>query len=132
MRGGGILGVVLAAGLGTACFVEVHKVADPRAAFEKAKAEAQRYQGQPGPGHELNVLVYDGHDGELVQVSLPLWLVRKIDREGGDLELDGPEGRVKDHLRRHLRLRDIEKAGLGILVEVEEEESGDQVLVWLR
>ncbi|HKC12026.1 MAG TPA: sigma factor, partial [Vicinamibacteria bacterium] len=81
MRGGGILGVVLAAGLGSACFVEVHKVSDPRAAFEKARAEAQRYQGKPGPGHELNVLVYDGHDGELVRVSLPLWLVRKIDRE---------------------------------------------------
>jgi hypothetical protein len=132
MRGGGILGVVLAAGLGTACFLEVHKVSDPRAAFEKARSEAQRYQGQPGPGHELNVLAYDGHDGELVKVSLPLWLVRKIDREGGDLELDGQDGRLKERLRRHLRLRDIEKAGLGILVEVEEEESGDQVLVWLR
>jgi hypothetical protein len=132
MRGVGVLGVVLAAGLGTACFVEVHKVSDPRAAFEKARSEAQRYQGRPGPGHELNVLAYDGHDGELVQVSLPLWLVRKIDREGEDLELDGQGGRLKQHLRRRLRLRDIEKAGLGILVEVEEEESGDQVLVWLR
>jgi len=33
-------------------------------------------------------------------------------------------------VRPHLRLEDIEKAGLGILVEVEED-GGDQVLVWL-
>ncbi len=34
-------------------------------------------------------------------------------------------------MKSRLRLEDIEKAGRGILVEVEEED-GDQVLVWLR
>jgi len=32
---------------------------------------------------------------------------------------------------RHVRLEDLEKAGLGVLVEVEEE-GGDLVLVWLK
>ncbi len=127
----GMLGAGLAALLSTACLVEVHQVADPQEAFRRARSEAGRYQGQPGPGRELNVLAYDGNDHELVKISLPLWLVRKIDREGDDLDLDGRSGRLSGHLRRHLTLKDIEKAGLGILVEVEEE-GGDQVLVWLR
>jgi hypothetical protein len=130
MRRWGILGVAV---LSVGCFVEVSHVADARAAFQTARAEAARYQGQPGPGRELNVLAYDGREGELVKVSLPLWLVRKLDREGREFELDGEGGRLQERLRRHhLRLSDIEKAGLGILVEVEEEDSGDQVLLWLR
>jgi len=130
MRRGGILGVVV---LSVGCFVEVHHVSDPRAAFDQARAEAERYRGRPGPGRELNVLAYDGHEGELVRVSLPLWLLRKLDREGGEGELDVERARLRDRLRRHhLRLSDIEKAGPGVLLEVEEEQGGDQVLVWLR
>lgn len=128
---GGILVAGLAAVLSTACLVEVNHVADPEATFRRARSEAERYQGQPGPGRELNVLAYDGHDHELVKVCLPMWLVRKMDHGGEDLDLDGRSDRLREHIHRHLSLRDIEKAGLGILVEVEED-GGDQVLVWLR
>ena len=34
-------------------------------------------------------------------------------------------------MKRHVRLRDLERAGLGLLVEVEEED-GEQVLLWLK
>jgi hypothetical protein len=81
----------------------------------------------------LNVLAYDPSDHELVRVSLPMWLVRKADRHGDwDLDLDNARGeRTKRALKRHLRLQDIERAGLGVLVEVEEDD-GEQVLVWLQ
>jgi hypothetical protein len=61
-----------------------------------------------------------------------MWLVRKID-DGDEIDLDlGDEGgEAAERLRSRLRLKDIEQAGRGILVEVEEED-GDQVLVWLR
>jgi hypothetical protein len=49
------------------------------------------------------------------------------EREIGDDDRD----RVARRVRRHVRLEDIEKAGLGILAEVEDED-GEQVLVWLR
>jgi hypothetical protein len=63
-----------------------------------------------------------------------MWIVRKAERridwrnevESGD--------HAQDHVRhalRRVRLEDIEKAGLGVLAEVEED-GGDQVLVWLR
>jgi hypothetical protein len=127
-RVGGLL-AVLVAGLGTGCLVEVDKVADPRPAFEAARREAERYQGRPGPARQVNVLVYDAADGELVRVSVPMWLVRKAARHQEDWDLG--DGRTGDKVRRHVKVEDLERAGLGTLVEVEED-GGDSVLVWLK
>jgi hypothetical protein len=129
MRRSAIL--ILAAVLQTGCFVHVEKVADATAAFREARTEALRFQGQPGPARELNVLVYDPADKEMVRVSVPMWLARKA---AGHVEWDGIDG--GDHaaarrLHRRIPLRAIESAGLGILAEVEDED-GEQVLVWLR
>jgi hypothetical protein len=112
--------VLLAAILQAGCLVHVERVDDPTAtaAFRTARAEALQYQGRPGPARQLNVLVYDPGDKEMVRVSVPMWLARKA------------AGRV-DWDARRLRLEDIERAGLGILAEVDEED-GEQVLVWLR
>ena len=113
--------------VGAGCLVEVNQVADPRPAFERARREASRYQGRPGPAHDLNVLAYDRDEGRLVRVSLPMWMVRQLEDE--EIDLDG-HGRIEGALRRHLTLREIEEAGLGLLIEVEERDS--RVLVWLR
>lgn len=129
----GLLAAVVVAVLGWGCFVEVTHVRNPEPLFREARAQAARHAGRPGPAHELNVLVFDPKDRELVRVSLPMWLVRKADRHGDwDLDLDDAHGeRAKRSLKRHLRLEDIERAGLGILLEVEEDD-GEQVLVWLQ
>ena len=132
MRRAPLAGLLAAAVLAAGCFVDIEKVDDPRAAFARARAEADHVQGQPGrPGH-LEVLVYDRNEGELVRASLPMWLVHRID-DGDeiDLDLDEEGGQAAAKLKGHLRLKDLEKAGRGILVEAEEED-GDQVLVWLR
>ena len=124
---------VLLAGLTSGCLVEIDRVADPGSAFAQARREAARFQGRPGPAHQVNVLVYAHDDGQLVRVSVPMWLARRIARhEGGDFDIDlGGQGRAEEKVKRHVRLEDIEKAGLGILVEVEED-AGDRVLVWLK
>ena len=132
MRRASLFGVLVGAVLAAGCLVEVEKVSDPQAVFSRARADAARAHRQPGrPGH-LEVLVYDRAEGQLVRASLPMWLVRKID-DGDEIDLDlGDEGgEAAERLRSRLRLKDIEQAGRGILVEVEEE-GGDQVLVWLR
>jgi hypothetical protein len=129
MRRSAIL--ILAAVLQAGCFVHVEKVADATAAFREARTEALRFQGQPGPARQLNVLVYDPADREMVRVSVPMWLARKA---AGHVEWDGGDGGDHDtarRLQRRIPLRAIESAGLGILAEVEEE-GGEQVLVWLR
>ena len=133
MKRAGVLSSVLAALLTTGCFVEVHHVDDPRPAFDRARAEAARVAAHSGPAHEVNVLVYEPGDQQLVKVSLPMWIARKIAKhEGGEIDLDDEVGeRVKKRLEHRLRFEDLEKAGRGLVVEVEDDD-GSQVLVWLR
>jgi len=133
----GLLGLAVATlSLGeAACLVQITHVTDPRPIFGEARAEAEQLTGRQGRAHELNVLVWNHGDRQLVRVSLPMWIVRKAERhiDWDDDAFDG-DRRAKDHVRealRHVRLEDLEKAGVGILAEVEEE-GGDQVLVWLR
>jgi len=135
MSRAGMLGVAVVALLETACLVQITHVSDPSPLFREARAEAARLAGRRGPAHEVNVLVWNRDERELVRVSLPMWIVRKAERhidwddEGRDAER-GTRDQVRDALRR-VRIEDIEKAGLGVLAEVEED-GGDQVLVWLR
>jgi hypothetical protein len=117
--------VVLAGLLAGACLVEINHTDDPGPAFAQAHAEADRLQGKTGHPHKVNVLVFDPSERKLVHVCVPLWLARKVARDG-EVDLGEVDGRMS----RRLRLRDLEEAGLGVLVEVEEDD-GDRVLVWL-
>jgi hypothetical protein len=135
-RVAGMAALGVAALLSAGCLVQVETVRDARPEFARARREASQLQGQRGPAHELNVLVYDAEEKKLVRVSMPMWLVRKVAKHANDgdrLDLDfGPDDeRAERAVKRHVRFEDIEKAGLGVLVEVEEDD-GEQVLVWLR
>lgn len=111
----------------SACFVDVRHVDDPAPAFSKALAEAARVQGTGTPG-SLHVLVYDPSDRELVSVNAPLWVVRKA----GNIAIgDDEDDEGKQFARLCLLPENLQKAGRGVVVEVDEEE-GDHVLVWLR
>lgn len=130
MKRANILALSLAAATQAACLVQVTHVSDPAPLFDQAHREAARYQGRPGPARELHVLVYDPDEGKLVRVSLPMWFVRAAERRARQ-DWDEGDDEVARHVRRHVRLEDLEKAGLGVLVEVDEED-GEKVLVWLR
>jgi hypothetical protein len=138
MRRAAVLMVAAAAVLETGCLVQITKVADPGPIFQQARLEAGRYAGKPGRAREVNVLVYEPAEQQLIRVSLPIWLVKKIERHVDrgeidlDMDLDDDEAdHVKRVLKRRLRWEDIERAGLGPRVEVDEED-GEQVLVWLK
>jgi hypothetical protein len=133
MNRAGAMSSLLGAVLTTGCFVEVRHVDDPRPAFDRARAEAAGLAGRPGRAHEVNVLVYERDDQQLVKVSVPLWIARKIAKhDGGEISFDDEVGeRVQRRLERRLRFEDLEKAGRGTVVEVEDDD-GSQVLVWLR
>ena len=121
----GAITVVLASLLAGGCLVEIDHTENPGPAFAQARAEADRLQGKSGHPHRVNVLVFDRSEQKLVHVCVPLWLARKLAKDG-EVGL----GEVDEHMGRRLRLRDLEEAGLGVLVEVDEDE-GDRVLVWL-
>jgi hypothetical protein len=131
MRAARLGAAVLAAALTSACLVDVRKVDDPREAFDRARSEASRLHGRRGTAASLNLLAWDPHDHELVRLSIPLALVRKLDDADLDLDLDERGERLERRLKGRLTLRELERAGLGILVEVDEED-GERVLIWLR
>jgi len=125
----------LVALLGTGCFVDVTHVSDPEPAFRKARAEAESMAGRKGPARSVQVLVYDPDERELVRVSVPMWLAHRIEKESNwdEVDLDSAEGgdRALRALRGRISFKDLERTGLGTLIEVEEKD-GEQVMVWLR
>jgi len=133
MRRARVLGAALAAMLGWGCLVHVDHVRDPGPAFKDAYEEASRAGRRGGSPGKLALLAYDSDDGELVRLELPLWMVRKVcDEDGGfDIDLDGRDEERARKLRRRIRWEDIEDAGPGVLLEVEDDD-GQRVLVWLR
>jgi hypothetical protein len=113
------------------CLVHVTHVSDPSRAFARARDEAVRDGARRVRASRLNVLAWDPSDREMVRVSVPLWLLHKVEH---DIDWDDVDGGGDERWSRHmgkLRWEDIEKAGPGILLEVMEDE-GDRVLVWLR
>src|SRR2546425_2413651 len=99
-----MVALTLLVGLTSACLVEINHVADPGPAFAQARREAARFQGRPGPAHHVNVLVYAHDDGQLVRVSVPMWLARKVARREGDFDVDfGGGGRAEGKGKRHGR-----------------------------
>ena len=127
-RGGAVLAAVLGV-LSAGCLIHVDRVSDPRPAFREAHREAARLEGRAGPVHHLNILAYDPDDAELVRIRLPIWLVRELDDDDLDIDLDR-DWDCAVRVRRRLCLEDIEKAGLGILLEAREDD-GERVLIWV-
>lgn len=125
---GRLVALGLGALLGTGCFVDVSHVSDPEPAFRKARAEAESLAGRKGPARSVQVLVYDPAERELVRVSVPMWIARRIEEES-NWDEDGD--RALRALRGRVSLKDLERSALGTLIEVEDE-GGEQVMVWLR
>jgi hypothetical protein len=103
--------------------------------FERAYAEIARIEGTRGGEasrpHRLYVLVHDAEEGELVRVSVPMWLVDAglslgADASGGE---HGRSARDRYDLEWSA-IKDLGRYGRGLLASVEEEKS--RVLVWLR
>jgi len=131
-----ITAVLLAASVSAGCLVQVSHCTDAAAAFREARAEAAGLVGRTGRASQVNVLVFDPDDEKLVRVRVPMWLAKKayrIAEPDGEIEIDFDEGDedLARHLRGRVSLAELEKAGPGMLVEVEED-GGEQVLVWLR
>jgi hypothetical protein len=131
--------IAAAALMSSGCLIRVEHVANADGAFREAFAEADRYTGHGGRPSELNVLVYDSKDGEMVRVSVPIWLANKFVRHAGsgniELEASGDENgdRVARALRRSLRdgqLSDLSALPKGVVASVESDD--ERVLVWMR
>ena len=121
-----IAGAGILALLTTGCLVQVDEVKDPAPIFRDARAEAQRSGGRGGRPHRIHAVVWNRDDRELVRVDVPLWMVKKVVRR-----IDVDDDVAREEVHRKLSVEELDRAGPGILVDVDEAQ-GDRVLVWLR
>jgi hypothetical protein len=75
----------------------------------------------------LRVLAYDTRANKLVNVSIPMWLLRLAPSNKFSFMKDN--GIDFDSDRMHISLEDIERRGPGLLLD-QTERRGSQVLVW--
>jgi hypothetical protein len=75
----------------------------------------------------VRVLAYDEHGGKLVNVSIPMWLLRMFPKKRMSFLSDN--GIDFDSDRVNVTLEDIERRGPGLVLD-QADRRGSQVLVW--
>ena len=147
----GILGVIAMAGVGFYFFSQ-HvntKVVSPASAAREFADISARFTGQKPlielderghllrantdraappkaePLEALHVLAYNPHDGRIVRISLPFWLLR-MKMHGATIDLDGNRMDLED---LKLTVEDLERYGPTLVVD-HKARNGERVLVW--
>ncbi len=106
--------------------------------FDRARDEIagleSRDPGRSRRAHRLCVLIHDRRDGELVRLSVPLWMVDLAMDLGSEAERHENRNGHRDLEDRYevdwRSLRDIGRFGPGLIASVEGDD--DRILVWLR
>jgi hypothetical protein len=76
----------------------------------------------------LRVLAFDAHQGKLVRVSVPFWLLRLM--PGKHFNLGRDQGFDFDTDRVHLTVDDLDRAGPGLVLDGTDPHNGGRVLIW--
>jgi hypothetical protein len=93
--------------------------------------------GEPSRLQTLRLFVYDASDGQLVDASLPFWLLRlapdgnvsMATESGGRVELSTADGGEVDLDRLGLTVKDLEAHGPGLIVD-HRDPRGGHILIW--
>jgi hypothetical protein len=101
-------------------------------AFRAALQQVDRIQSTPaaerGKPRTLRVLAYEQDDDELVKLSVPLWLVRKVAQHAVDSE---EASRDLEQIARHgVTIDQILSGGRGMMLQADEDD--EKVLIWLE
>jgi hypothetical protein len=75
----------------------------------------------------LRMLAYDRHDGKLVRVSIPFWLLRLL--PSNHFSFLDDNGIKIDSERVNLSVEDLERRGPGLVLDTRDRR-GSEVLVW--
>ena len=104
--------------------IEIRHGDEPLIHRELVKGTAERQKLEA-----LRVLAYDQHDGKLVRVSIPFWLLRMAPSKNLSFLNDDRINVDVDSDRVRLTLDDLERRGPGLLLDTHDRR-GSQVLVW--
>jgi hypothetical protein len=102
--------------------IELRRDEEPIIHRELVAEKAERHKLET-----LRVLAYDQHDGKLVRVAIPFWLLRMAPSK--NLSFLNDNGIDVDSDRVRLTVDDLERRGPGLLIDTKDRR-GSQVLVW--
>lgn len=125
--------------LGSGCFnIHIEEDVDFPAGRFAAAGERLAVMEKHNPDRigriaNMHVLVYDGQSRELVQVALPMPMVKMAMKH----ERGGGRAKPQDAACRYIDLAwsdlgDISRLGPGLLVQVEDARENTHVLIWLE
>ena len=106
----------------------------PHEAFQAAEKQiasiSQAHPNRKGEATEMHLLVFDGDGGDLVRISMPLTVVEwGVDLAKNNVDSDDFDGQLNP--LEHMSPKELRKLGPGLLVQVDDEEEGSHVLIWL-
>jgi hypothetical protein len=123
----------------TGCFdLQIQNDVDyPDHLFKKAWSQIESihkaFPKRQGDVSKLCILVYEGDDRQLIRFSVPYALV-----EWGLEQADNDHrSRTHKHTEKYLdfdldSIKNLDRVGPGLLVEVNDEDSGTHVLIWME
>ena len=117
------------------CIKIAENVKNPSPYFKRAYRqieEIQRhYPNREGRPHHIHLLIYDGSDRDVIEITAPLWLVNGcIDLGMSVAERENEFDFEERYDFDWEAIRDLGQIGPGLLVEVDDEDG--RVLIWLK
>jgi hypothetical protein len=108
----------------------------PAGLFKETKKKIETIQDndphRKGEVSKINILVYDGEDRDLVQVSFKKNTAEKyLKEEGISSSSEGKKYSKKYANFDFEKIKDLDKIGPGLLIEVEELKEKSHVIIWL-
>jgi hypothetical protein len=97
---------------------------DSRGRFKKANTDRQAPPQARAP-ESVHVMAFDSSDGQMVNVSIPFWLLR-LKAGGTTIDFNGSRMDLED---LKLSVEDLERFGPTLIVD-HRNDDGDRVLVW--
>jgi len=122
----------------SACFKVrvIDRARNPQAYFDKAYRQIDRLErvhpDRRGRAHELVLLIHEDSEDQIVQVSVPIWLINlgvKVGMKAA--EHDRHSNKWEDRYEFEWRaIKDLGRLGPGLLVSIDDER--DKILIWLE
>lgn len=113
----------------------IENVKDPSRYFKKAHRQIEeihkQYPNREGRPHHINLLIYDGSDRDLIELTVPLWLADGcVDLGKSMAEIEHESDFDEKYDFDWEAIEDLGQLGPGLLVEIEDEK--DRILIWLQ
>lgn len=131
-----IVFLVFVAWMFAGCFTVrvIKNVKDPdryfNSAYRRIESIHQKRPNREGRARSIFVLVYEASERQVVKISAPFWLVNTCMDIGIKAAEEDEEFGFDERYDFDWRdIKDLEKIGPGLLVEIDDEES--KILIWL-